>query len=201
MSATRKRRSAAETKEEILGIAADRLRSGGPGAIRLDELGRALGISRQAILHHFGSREGLLREVVRRAWTGLFADLQSLTRFDGAFEPESFIARVDEVTRKRGNARLGAWLLLTEEGLPEAIFQDALAQLPRAMAGGDESGGAMSKTQAQHLLLLLGSALFGDAIFGKRLRQAIGMPDTEESRRQFHGFIAQGLRAFLSGQS
>ena len=131
----RKRRPAAETKAAILAVAGRMLQEGGPASIRLDEVAAELGMSRQAVLHHFGSRDGLLRAVVERAWVGLFTDLSELAQSAEGMQPEAFVDLVDEVVRDRGNARLGAWLLLSESGLDPAVFQGALAGLEARMEG------------------------------------------------------------------
>jgi len=180
----RKRRPAAETKAEILSVAEAMVAARGPGMLRLDEVAEAVGISRQAVLHHFGSREGLLREVVGRAWLGLFSELGDLGEASSGVD---LIDRVDEVARRRGNARLGAWLLLSEKGLPEEVFEGALGGLPEQLAGDGDLD------DARYRLLLVGAALFGDAVFGKRLRQAIGLPDSEEDRRHFHRWLAERM--------
>jgi AcrR family transcriptional regulator len=186
----RKRRSKEEAKAEILAIAQERLVEAGPDGLRLDDIAAEIGVSRQAVLHHFGSREGLLREVVRHAWLGLFEELRGLVQGPGELSPAGFIDRVDEVTRRKGNARLGAWLLLSGQGLPESLFEGALAELP-AQAAGASDGGQLR--DLRYGLLLAGAALFGDAIFGTRLRQALSLPDDEEARRDFHAWLAERL--------
>ena len=65
--ATRRRRSREEARRLILDAAERLLTEGGPEAVRLQEVGRAVGISHPAVLHHFGSREGLLLELESRA--------------------------------------------------------------------------------------------------------------------------------------
>lgn len=184
---TRRRRSAEEAKAEIIALARAQLLDAGPDALRLDDIAEEMGVSRQAVLHHFGTREELLREVVRAAWLGLFEDLSGLVEESGERSPERFIDEVDDVTRRRGNARLGGWLLLSGEGLPESLFQGALAELPRRMHA---AGGKGELRDSQYALLLVGAALFGDAIFGERLRQALSLPDGEDARADFRRWIA-----------
>jgi AcrR family transcriptional regulator len=188
----RKRRTAEQAKEEILAVATRQLRDQGVAGLRLDEIAAEIGVSRQAVLHHFGSREGLVREVVRGAWTGLFQDLLGLLAAEGdpsAITARDLIERVDDVTRRKGNARLGAWLLLSDQGLPSAMFEGAVADLPKALA--DSRGTSLEDMQFG--ILLLASALFGDAVFGGRFRQALGLPDTEDDRRRFHHWLAERL--------
>lgn len=176
----RRRRTAQAARDEILAIAGEALAAEGPAAVSLDGVARAVGVSRQAVLHHFGSREGLLRAVVERAWTGLFADLGALGE---ASSIAALVDRIDDVARRRGNARIGAWLLLSGEGLPDDVFVGALAGLPEKLR--------LADPEARAVLLMVGAALFGDAIFGGRLRQALGVPDDEASRAAFRAFLTQ----------
>jgi AcrR family transcriptional regulator len=175
----RKRRPAAETRDELLAAAEVRLRDMGPTALKLDDVAADVGVSRQTILHHFGSRDGLMRALVERAWTGLFADLAGLAESAGTLEPAQYVELIDEVARRKGNARLGAWLLLSGKGLPDSVFEGAAAGLTPDL--GDRGFG----------MLLLGAALFGDAIFGTRLRQVLGLPDSDEDRAAFRAWLAR----------
>ncbi len=176
----RRRRPAHETRADILQAAQLRLRQSGPTALRLDDVAADVGISRQAVLHHFGSRDGLLRAVVEGAWTGLFGDLATLVAAQGEAEPQDFVELVDDVARKRGNARLGAWLLLSEQGLPDSLFE-----------GVDLASDSPAEDRFD--LLLVGAALFGDAVFGARLRQVLGLADGEEERAAFRTWLVERL--------
>jgi TetR/AcrR family transcriptional regulator, repressor for neighboring sulfatase len=172
----RKRRSAEQARAEILEAGATALAARGPAALTLDEVAATVGVSRQAILHHFGSREGLMRAVVERAWRGLFDDLGRA----GTTSPAALVDTVDDVARRKGHARVGAWLLLSDQGLPSEVFEGALAGLP-------------ADDDARYAMLLVGAALFGDAVFGARLRQALGLPDGEAARAGFRAWLARLL--------
>jgi AcrR family transcriptional regulator len=182
----RRRRPAAETRAAILDAAQIRLRADGPGALRLDDVAGDVGISRQAVLHHFGSREGLMRAVVEQAWTGLFTDLAGLAGA-GELQAGEFVELVDDVARRRGNARLGAWLLLSGQGLPDEVFEARVSGLVGV------AGEAGEGDDAGYALLAAGAALFGDAIFGDRLRQVLGLPDGEDERAAFRAWLANRL--------
>lgn len=189
--------SGAETRAAILQAADARLRAHGPAKVRLDAVAEAVGISRQAVLHHFGSRDGLMRAVVGRAWGELFEELRALG--DGeAPSVEEALERVDEVARRRGNARVGAWLLLSGTQLPPEAIVDQLAALPVRLVGPDDadSEGVLDEDhlrQARYTTLLMAAALFGDAIFGGRFREVFGMPDDEAARADFRAWLAERL--------
>ncbi|MCO4743719.1 MAG: TetR/AcrR family transcriptional regulator [Proteobacteria bacterium] len=189
----RRRRSAAESKRLILDAAQHQLASHGLDGMTLDAIAAEVGISRQAVLHHFGSRAGLMRAVVAEAWGGLFTELSSLKEAPPSVE--GFIDSVDDVVRKKGHARIGAWLLLAGKGLPAEVFDGALAELPEQVQSLTPEG--VEREDAEFGLLLVAAALFGDAIFGERLRQALGLADGEDDRAAFRSWMARRLTQTL----
>ena len=76
----RRRRTAEEARHAILEAAQKRLAECGPEEIRLQDIASDLGISHPAILHHFGSREALMRELSRHAFESLNADLVAVDK-------------------------------------------------------------------------------------------------------------------------
>jgi hypothetical protein len=108
----------------------------------------------------------------------LFADLRTL---GDAGSVAALVDRVDDVARRRGNARIGAWLLLSGEGLPDEVFAGALTGLTEKLG--------LEGADARAALLLVGASVVGDAIFGARFRQALGEPDDEASRAAFRAFL------------
>lgn len=185
----RTRRPAAETKAAMIEAAQELLVVHGPAGVKLDDVAAEVGVSRQAVLHHFGNRDGLLRAVVERAWLGLFAELQGLQDPE-SMSPSHFLDQIDQTVRVRGNARLGAWLLLSETGLPAEVFRGALADLPGKIK---RAFPELSDDDAQYGLILVATTLFGDAIFGGRIREAIGAPDGEDARAGYRAWLVARL--------
>src|SRR5215467_2095443 len=64
---TRIRRPAERAREEILDAAERRLVADGPAALRVQAVAREVGVTDPAVHYHFGSRDGLLQAVCRRA--------------------------------------------------------------------------------------------------------------------------------------
>src|SRR5229473_577787 len=129
---SRRRRSAAETRNAILEAAERRLLAGGPEAIRLQEIAADAGISHPAILHHFGSREGLVEAMVIRGITNLQA--QFLEGWPSAKEPdiEGVFDRFYEVASRRGIARMLAWLILSGQSnrtMTPGVFKPAAERM------------------------------------------------------------------------
>src|ERR1700741_1201633 len=70
-SVKRARRTPEEARRLILETAQQLIPRAGPEGLRLQEIAAAAGISHPLILHHFGSREGLVRALTERAVTEL----------------------------------------------------------------------------------------------------------------------------------
>lgn len=111
------RRTATEAKNMILDAAEKRLREFGPGGIKLQELAADVGVSHPAILHHFGSRDGLVEAVVRRALDTLRTAVLEEVRQQMRREVDipSILDSVFGILAERGHARLVAWLILEGE--------------------------------------------------------------------------------------
>src|SRR5947209_17945464 len=71
VSVKRLRRSPEEARRLILETAQELIARAGPEGLRLQEIAAAAGISHPLILHHFGSREGLVRALTQQAVTEL----------------------------------------------------------------------------------------------------------------------------------
>src|SRR5260370_38322495 len=66
-SVKRARRTQEEARRLILESARQLIARAGPEGLRLQEIAAAAGISHPLILHHFGSREGLVRAMTQQA--------------------------------------------------------------------------------------------------------------------------------------
>jgi TetR/AcrR family transcriptional regulator, repressor for neighboring sulfatase len=116
MTVPRRRRTADVARHEILEAAERRLAQSGPQGLRLQDVAADVGISHPAVLHHFGSREGLVHAVIEQAIVKLQEDLvRSLSATPQGDKPDTaaLFERVFETLFDRGYGRLMAWLLLS----------------------------------------------------------------------------------------
>ncbi len=118
VSPPRTRRTAEKARTAILDAAERRLVAAGPAAIRLQEVAADVGVSHPTVLHHFGSREGLLKAVVARALDSLHAGLLSAVRAprEGSDHVAELLDSVFETLVSDGHARAFLWLALSGYG-------------------------------------------------------------------------------------
>jgi AcrR family transcriptional regulator len=208
-AAPRRRRSAADAKRAILDAAEARVMSRGPDGVRLQEIAADVGVSHPAILHHFGSREDLLRAVMDRALSALRADLLAAvtrTRADH-IDVAQQIEHVFDVLGRHGQARLMAWFALAGEGPERArdgefdFFIRELATLVHQRREVHYAEARRQPPAAEDTLftiLLATLALLGDALLGESARASSGLDENAGPR--FRQWFAALIVAHLDGQ-
>jgi AcrR family transcriptional regulator len=202
----RPRRAGADTRRAILAATERRLVRSGPESIRLQEIAADVGVSHPAILHHFGSREGLVEALAQHALTGLQRELLAIVAERPPAADHSLDLRVARVTEMfartaevlidRGYARLLAWLILSGRDL-RPVVADLFSGFPQAIhhvrTGRRRLEGRPPPELEETLFgaALTMATLLGDALFGHLTRLAVGLPDDAETRRRFRAWAAR----------
>ena len=188
----RRRLSAQDAREAILSATEKRLRDHGPDALRLQAIAADVGLSHPTVLHHVGSREDLVREVVHRAIGKLENDL--LACFTDQLEATDIVStlhHVDEVLRAQGQARLVAWLALTE---PRGeASHTRLGELTAALHSARTAGTPYEDTA--FAVVLAATSMCGAALLGPSLLTMAGLGNDEQVQRRFREWLAELLLA------
>jgi len=132
----RKRRTAEDARTAILDAAEQRLVASGPAGIRLQEVAGDVGLSHPTLLHHFGSREGLVEAVVARALDNLHAPLLEAVRGSpqGPDQLTKILDGVFEALAAHGHGRAFLWLALSGYApTMEALRVQTLAEAVHAV--------------------------------------------------------------------
>lgn len=176
----RRPRDAASTRSAILRAAEQRLIDGGPEAIRLEKIAADAGVSHPAILHHFGSREGLVEAMVLDGLRRL--QEQILEGWPSTKEPdvEGTFERFYEIASRHGVARILAGLILMGRhfgAMAPDVFRPAAERLHagrvrRAQRDGTRMPELEDSLFAATFLVIL---VLGDSLFGDSVRRAIGL--------------------------
>lgn len=189
----RRRRTAEEARQEILAAAERRLIAGGPAAIRLQDIARDVGISHPAVLHHFGSREGLIEAVVLYGLRGFQDEIVAGWPSEKVPDIEGFFERFRRMAVERGYARLLAGLILSGRKL-RALKPGVLRPLvERIHAGRVRANQRAGRPEGEYddtlfVAVLFATLLFGDALFGPLMRRSLGLSEAEAAKR-FHRWL------------
>jgi AcrR family transcriptional regulator len=194
----RTRRSAEEARARIVAIARAQVAAAGPSALRLKEVAREAGVSHPTILHHFGSREGLVSAVVKDTMVSLHEELRAELAQQTTLDPAPFVRRLAGVLTEGGFARLLAWMALSDQDEPRSRVDAAplIEALHRARCEAARSGHEPALDQSTFAAMLTVSAIMGEAIMGDVLRRDLG-PKGQISRRVFHERLGKVLELLL----
>jgi AcrR family transcriptional regulator len=114
----------------------------GPAGIRLQEVAAKAGLSHPTVLHHFGSREGLIEAVVARALESLHASLVATvaTAPQGPEKVAELFERGFETLKDGGHARAIFWLALAgDDRAFDQLNLKALAEAVHAVRLGEHA--------------------------------------------------------------
>jgi TetR/AcrR family transcriptional regulator len=191
------------TRERILDEALTSFGTRGYEATSLDALAGVLGVTKQAILYHFASKEQLLEAVIDRSAAELSATLEealSSARDGGGWARiESIVRSVFRLAARRPEL-LGLLREVTRLGPPAATrLNDALDPLIGRASGflSDEmAAGTMRRQEPRLLLLSAYSSVIGVATEVEVLR-ALGEPPSLRPLVRGRGELLRFLRSAL----
>jgi TetR/AcrR family transcriptional regulator, repressor for neighboring sulfatase len=196
-SGKRRRRTPEEARRLILETAQALIARTGPEGLRLQDIAAAAGISHPLILHHFGSREGLVRALTRRAAAEL-RDKLVTAMASSDYSIEQQLDRVFDAFRD-GLAQRLAWLTTVDPGggdeHTQTIMRDIADGLHARRLAAAPPGVAIDRGDTDCLVHLVATAAFGDALFGAHLHRSAGLPVTSETERRFRLWLAALIRA------
>jgi AcrR family transcriptional regulator len=200
----RRRRTAEEARLEILNAAEEQLARAGPDSIRLQDVAQAVGMSHPTVLHHFGSRDELVRAVVQRAFETLSSELVGAFQVAdvGERETELLLDRVALTLGERGFARLLAWLLLSGKQVPPPAAPSPIRMVADAAHARRQRRWGASAGQYEDTLfvtMLVALAMFGDAVAGETIRANAALGSDRDAARRFRRWLAKLIVEHVDG--
>ena len=183
----RKRRTAEEARQEIMTVAEELLQSEGPDAVRVARIAQVMGVSHHAILHHFGSAEGLREALYQQGARRLRNDVLSLI----ASSPAALsLEQMEGILYQMADPQKGkllAWVLAQgrdpfppEEERGLSVIANQLTKRPE------------DRSDLNHKLMLVVLAMYGDAMMGDKLRARLGIDDASDGS-QFRFWLLKTL--------
>lgn len=204
---TRRRRSPEVAREEILNAAQRLLSLGGPDAIRLQDIARDVGISHPTILHHFGSREGLIEALDTRALQALTSDVARILQSEAEPQTGELVERVAETMDQQGLARLIALWAMREtdrppslDGTDPAALVAEVSELIRSrldVTEGVEPDGLEAISFRVRLAVF---AMFGQALIGDAMSPVDG-EERQAERRRFRQWFSELILESVSRET
>ncbi|MDX8354855.1 TetR/AcrR family transcriptional regulator [Cognatiyoonia sp. IB215182] len=180
----------AETSARLLATARKWFFERGYAGTSMDDLCADAGVTRGALYHNFGSKEGLLEAVIRQIDAEVGDRL--LEKSSDSVDPDSFIATC--------LAYLEAAL---DPEVRQIVFQDGLAVLGQRLRDIDQEGSVEPLREAIEELQKQGSFIDGDAVAlavlinGAMIDAALWIADADDTNER-HKAASHALRSMLS---
>ncbi len=174
MPSERKRLSPGESRTAALDAAHDILLADGPQAVTLKAVAAKIGRTHANLLHHFGTALDLqkaLAAMLAAKVCALIADAVIKAR-RGEADPRTIVDLTFAAFDKQGAGALATWMIIS--GNKDALdpILTALHKIVNDLS--DESDATLI---AEHTLMLVFMAL-GDALLGRSMADALGLPLT-----------------------
>jgi AcrR family transcriptional regulator len=171
--------------------------SKGPAGVRLQDVAKASGVSHSNVLHHFGSRAGLIEALNRRTLDDLKAVLFAVMQ--AAHSSAEDIIEPAFAAYRNGLAQRTLWVLQApaqrgRQTLP--AFEEIVAALHARRLKEAPPGVCFDKDQTRAIVHLTTIAAFGDALIGSRLRSSVNEP---AARQRFVKWFATLLDLYADG--
>lgn len=116
-----------QRRAEILRVAADRFARRGYAAVSLAEIAAGVGVTKATILHHFGSKEGLYAEVMRRTLDAIGAAIRRIAEGPQPFPAKLHALAQTAIVWVDAEADLDAMLHDADQHLAPAARQEVAA--------------------------------------------------------------------------
>jgi AcrR family transcriptional regulator len=176
----RVRRTVEASKQAILEVAERHLIADGPNGVKVQKIGRELGLTDAAIHYHFGNRDGLLEALLRFSGRRFVDDFASLAESVdlASFGLDQAARLLTELYGRRGTARLAMWLALsgwTPKGSGMLRPMADLLHKARTARAVDRGLEAPPFEDSQRLIALLSTLAFAQALTGDAVLRSVGL--------------------------
>ena len=197
----RRRRDGAAAREAILDAAERHLVLAGPSGIRLQEVAATAGVSHPTVLHHFGTREGLVKAVITRSLATINARLvETISQSTGdVAQVAAMLDGVFEALAQHGRARVVMWLALEGQRIEGDARLSAVVEATHALRKAKHAAKRHppSRQDTAHVVVLAALAMVGAAVMGPALLENAGLSEGPAAERRFRGWLARLLANYL----
>ncbi len=204
MRKPRKRRDAEQARQDILDAAEKRMVKVGPAGIRLQQVAKDAGMSHPTVLHHFGSREALVKAVVTRCLHSLHKSLiESIQASTG--EEEQLAAMIEGVHRalsEEGYARVILWLALAGQRVDavDVRLSDVVDATHALRTSRKQGKAAIPREDTAHSVVLAALTLIALPVMGPILLDNAGLGGDAKASARFRAWLAHALTRHLDSE-
>jgi len=183
-----------QAQEVILDAAEEVIVAVGPAGLRISAVAKKAGMAHPNIIHHFGSREGLINALAQRVGQRSADRVTEAIKRATQASPEN---RVDAMTHVLDTAYPGdegkaaVWLHLSGAESSLKSNMERIVQLSHSLRQTIDSDASLDNTN--RLVMLITLALVGEVVSGQGVKGALGFGNSQNSRAHFRRWLTEIL--------
>jgi AcrR family transcriptional regulator len=189
----RRRLDAEAARKLILDVTEKRLARVGPSGIRLQEVAHDAEVSHSTVLHHFGSREQLVKAVIARSLVELHASLiEALSTPSN--DSDALLTQMEKVAatlERTGHARVLVWLALEGQSIddPNVRLSNVLDAAHAMRLGRVKRGKKPTREDTAFGVMMTALTMTAGTVFAPLLLKSAGLPGDAATKQRFRSWM------------
>ncbi len=187
-------KSPEQARDAILDAAEELMVEVGPAGLRISAVAKKAGMAHPNIIHHFGSRDGLVNALADRVGERATARITQAIKQATEAKPEDLVDAMTHVldTSYPGDeGKAAVWLHLS--GAESSLKQNmqSIVELSHSLRQKLDDNASLENTN--RLVMLVTLALVGEVVSGQGIKDALGFGNNDESRAYFRRWLSEIL--------
>ncbi len=187
-------KSPEQARDAILDAAEELMVEVGPAGLRISAVAKKAGMAHPNIIHHFGSRDGLVNALAERVGERARARITQAIKQATEAKPEELVDAMTHVldTSYPGDeGKAAVWLHLS--GAESSLKQNmqSIVEVSHSLRQKLDDNASLENTN--RLVMLVTLALVGEVVSGQGIKDALGFGNNNESRAYFRRWLSEIL--------
>lgn len=183
-----------QAKQAILDAAEAIMIDVGPAGLRISAVAKQAGMAHPNIIHHFGSREGLIDAIAERVgFRATERITKAITEATGAKLEDRVEAmtHVLDVAYAGDQGKAAVWLHMSGAGTAFKENMESIVALSHSLRKAIDPDANLENTG--RLVMLVTLALVGEVVSGDSVKGALGFGESNGGRAHFRQWLAEIL--------
>lgn len=183
-----------QAQEAILNAAEKLMVEVGPAGLRISAVAKKAGMAHPNIIHHFGSRNGLINALAERVGQRATERISNAIKEATDAAPEDKVAAMTHVldTAYPGDeGKAAVWLHLSGAESSLKPNMERIVELSHSLRQTIDVDANLDNTN--RLVMLVTLALVGEVVSGPGIKGALGFGNGEDSRAHFRRWLTEIL--------
>lgn len=183
-----------QARNAILDAAQEMIVDVGPAGLRISAVAKKAGMAHPNIIHHFGSRDGLISALAQRVGERSTERVTEAIKQATKASPEDRIdamTRVLDIAFPGDEGKAAVWLHLSGAETSLKSNMERIVQVSHSLRQTINSDANLHNTN--RLVMLITLALVGEVVSGQGIKGALGFGNDESSRAHFRRWLTEIL--------